>query len=371
MVITSLALTLALALGGSAPAAKPAPPPVPPPPPAATKPATAPKAGPAPTTAPTTTTPTTPKNKLPSSSLTMTPPPDDGKRRILVLPVEVRGRDTKKFHAAVHAAVQRGLERGEYKMVPADPKTKCTTHACAGEAAAAAKVDFAVRVTIDAADRVYHLSIAVIAADGSRLVAYSKDECDLCGLEEVVQMIDEQSASIRARLDALVTEPPVIAFESAPPGATIELDGQTIGPAPLEHTPVPGAHRARAILDGYATQERRFTAVVGVREVVRFELQALGRKDRRPLMRALGWSALGIGLGATGVGAALIVIDHDPVTTRCNGSNVDPDGDCRYIYLTKNAGIGLVATGAALLVTSVALLVAGHAKKRPSKIKRR
>ncbi len=346
---------LALALAATAPAPAPAkPPPAPPPAPAATKPASPP---------PATTAPTVSKTKLPSSALTMTPPPDDGKRKILVLPVEVRGRDTKKFHAAVHAAVRRGLERGEYKMVPADPKTKCSTHACAGEAAQAAKVDFAVQVTITAADRVYQLAIAVIAAEGSRLVAYSKDECDLCGLEEVVQMIDEQSAAIRGRLDALVTEPPVIAFESVPNGATIELDGQTIGPTPLEHTPIPGAHRARAILEGYAPQERRFTAVVGVREVVRFELQALGRKDRRPLMRAIGWAALGVGLGAAGVGAGLIAIDHDPVKTRCSGGNVDPDGDCRYIYLTKNPGIGLVATGAALIVTSVGLLIAGHSKR--------
>src|SRR5215210_1963587 len=150
--------------------------------------------------------------------------------RILVLPVEVRGRDTPKFHAAVHDAVQRGLQRGEYTLVEADPATTCTSNDCAGATARAADADFAVRVTIDANDRVYQLAIEVVAADSAQLVAEAKDVCDLCGLEEVVQMIDEQSASIRTRLDALVTAAPTIAFESTPPAATIELDGAQLGP---------------------------------------------------------------------------------------------------------------------------------------------
>jgi hypothetical protein len=285
--------------------------------------------------------------------------PADG-RRILVLPVEVRGRDTPKFHAAVHDAVHRGLQRGEYTLVEADAATTCASNGCAGAAARAADADFAVRVTIDANDRVYELAIAVVAADTARLVAEANDVCDLCGLEEVVQMIDEQSASIRARLDALVTSPPVIAFESTPPAATIELDGAQLGPTPLERTVAPGDHRARALLDGYVPQERRFTAIAGVSEVVRFELQRVARRDRRPLLRALGWSALGVGLGAVGVGAGLVAIHRDPVRTRCTGANVDPGGDCRYIYLTRGAGIGLLTTGGVLLATSIGLLVAGR-----------
>jgi hypothetical protein len=294
-------------------------------------------------------------------------PANDGEpNRILVLPVEVRGRETATFQTAVSDAVREGLLRGQYKLVEGDVAAKCASHACAGEAARTAGARFAVRVTVVASDRVYELAIAVVDAESARLVAEANDTCDLCGLEEVVQMIDEQSASIRRRLDALATEPPVIAFESEPPAAVIEIDGARIGVTPIERPVAPGEHRARAVLDGWVPQERTFTAVIGVRDVLRFELQRVARRNRRPLMRALGWTALGVGLGAVGVGAGLIAIDHDPVKTRCDGSDVDLQGDCRYIYLTQGAGIGLVATGGALLVTAVALLVVSR-KRAPDR----
>ncbi|HET6586111.1 MAG TPA: PEGA domain-containing protein [Nannocystaceae bacterium] len=288
------------------------------------------------------------------------PATDGAANRILVLPVEVRGRETATFQAAVSEAVHEGLLRGQYKLVEGDDASSCASHECAGEAARKAGARFAVRVTVVASHRVYELAIAVVDAESARLVAEANDTCDLCGLEEVVQMVDEQSASIRRRLDALVTEPPVIAFESEPPAAAIELDGARIGVTPIARPVAPGDHRARAVLDGWVPQERTFTAVAGVRDVVRFELQRVARRDRRPLLRALGWSALGVGLAAVGVGAGLVAIDHDPVKTRCTGNNVDLQGDCRYVYLTQGAGIGLVATGGALLVTAVALLVVGR-----------
>jgi hypothetical protein len=296
-------------------------------------------------------------------SLVLAAPAEGAERRILVLPIEVKGRDTQKFQSAVRDAVHRGLERGEYELVESKPAGPCADNACAGELARKADADFAVRVAVDASDRVYEIGITVVDAASARMVAEANDVCDLCGLEEVVQMVDQQAGSIRTRLDALLAEPPIVAFQSVPPAAIVELDGERLGPTPLERAVTPGEHRARALLDGYVPQERRFTAVVGVREVVGFELQRAPRKDKRALLRALGWSALGVGVAAVGVGATLIAIDRDPVRTRCTGDNVDPGGDCRYIYLTKGAGIGVVTTGGVLIATAVGLLVAGRERK--------
>lgn len=88
------------------------------------------------------------------------PAKDGESNRILVLPVEVRDRETATFQTAVTDAVREGLLRGQHRLVEGDEGLRCASHECAGEAARTAGAQFAVRVTVVASDRVYELAIA-------------------------------------------------------------------------------------------------------------------------------------------------------------------------------------------------------------------
>ena len=213
--------------------------------------------------------------------------------------------------------------------------------------------------------RDFTIVLDVVDTQTQRSVAQSRERCEVCGFSEVVEVVDSQAAAIGARLDALQLEPPVLIFDSVPPGAVVVLDGEVVGETPFERAVQPGPHRVEAQLDGYVTAARQIEAVAGVRDRVQVTLEPVPRPKRRGRMRALGWSALGVGGAALVVGVPLIVIDGQPNRVQCSGSDVDANGNCRFIYATAEAGIGLAAVGGALLATGIGLLVATRTKREP------
>ena len=66
----------------------------------------------------------------------------------------------------------------------------------------------------------------------------------------------------------------------------------------------------------------------------------------------------------------MIRMDEKPVTSDCSGANIDFQGNCRWRYDTLEGGIGLVAGGALLIGTGVALLVVGRDKTPVSPVAR-
>lgn len=150
---------------------------------------------------------------------------------------------------------------------------------------------------------------------------------------------------------------------SEPVGARIHLGDTWIGTTPFELPIDAGSHEVQVELDGYIAQRQRIDAVAGERLSLAFTLQPspsepLGSTGPRVgLLRGLGASALGLGLGGTLAGAVLIAIDERPITSDCSGDNVDVAGHCRWRHATLEPGIALVSGGAALLGTGIALLV--------------
>ena len=72
---------------------------------------------------------------------------------------------------------------------------------------------------------------------------------------------------------------------------------------------------------------------------------------------------LGIGTAALVPGIVLLAVDGSGYRLRCDGSDRDAEGDCRYRNDTLVYGAVLTACGAALLATGIGLLVASRRRR--------
>ncbi|MCA9710671.1 MAG: PEGA domain-containing protein, partial [Myxococcales bacterium] len=249
-----------------------------------------------------------------------------------------------------------GLSRGGLRVVaPPAGGAPCQTRPCQAQVARGAGAEHAIAMRVAVDRRDYAITIDVIDAEGTA-VAQSAERCEVCGFDEAVQVVDSQAAALVARLDALALEPPMLVFQSDPPGAVIRVDEQIVGRTPFERVVEPGAHQVRADEDGYVSEQRTVEAVEGVRATVVFSLEPMPRPRRRGL-RAAGWAALGIGVAGLATGVPLVVIDGRENRVSCSGENVDPLGNCKYLYATGEAGIAVTVVGAVALVTGVGIAI--------------
>jgi hypothetical protein len=164
----------------------------------------------------------------------------------------------------------------------------------------------------------------------------------------------------------------LVEIRSEPPGAKVYVGGELVGTTPLELPIDAGIHQLRIELTGRIGLRRKIEVVAGEATTLDFELQRLPPKSarERKLFTGLGWAGFALGLGAVTGGAAMIRMDEHPVTSDCSGNNVDFQGNCRWRYDTLEGGIGLVASGALLIGTGVALLVVGRDKYKSSPVAR-
>ncbi len=275
--------------------------------------------------------------------------------RVVVLPPAIEGELPAARQQDLADALRGGLRRGEFEVIEAPPDSTCRTVACASEIADEVGADYAVtmRVVVDRRD--YAIALDLVDAATGRTTAHSEQRCEVCGIAEAREIVDDQATRLRDRLDALTVEAPTLSFESAPPGAIVRLDGKVVGETPFERPVEPGPHRAEATKEGFVAEARAFEAVAGVRSTIRFELDRVPRSVRYRKLRAFGWSALGIGAASVVTGIVLIAIDGKSNTVSCDGENVDPRGNCKFLYATLEPGIAVTAIGVALLGTGIGI----------------
>ncbi len=294
------------------------------------------------------------------------PPPSSARPvRVVVLAPVVDGELPATAQDRLVAALREGLSRSE--LVPVDPpltSAVCADVGCAVSAAAESAAEYALTWRIEISRRDYDVVIELVAREASTVVARSRERCDVCGLAEASEVVATQAAALRGRLQALALEAPSLRFESTPSGALVRVDGELVGETPFDRVVAAGSHEVRAEKSGFVAESQRIEAVAGVRATVRFELDPTPKSQRYSKLRAFGWAALGIGLAAVPTGAALIAIDGDPNRSNCSGGNVDPRGNCKFIYSTLEAGAVALSIGAAMLATSVGILVATRDRRR-------
>ena len=282
--------------------------------------------------------------------------------RVVVLPAAVDGELPDARREELESALRDGLGRGEFSVV--EKSDVCKTSACASQVARAAGADYAVTMSVTIDRRDYGISLNLIDAETGKTTAQMQERCEVCGIAEAREVVDSQAAALRDRLESLTLESPTLTIESSPVGAIVRLDGKVVGETPLQRPVDPGSHRAEAELPGYVTEERAFEAVAGVSSTIRFDLEPVPRSLRYKKLRTFGWFALGLGAASVVTGVTLIAIDDKPNTVSCSGGNVDPNGNCKFLYATLEAGIAVTAVGVALLATGIGIAIGTRDRRK-------
>lgn len=181
-----------------------------------------------------------------------------------------------------------------------------------------------------------------------------ESRCELCSLVEVEEQLAADLGSLCARLAASLDAPGRVRVSTEPARAWVQMDGRRMGETPWAGEIAAGEHQLQVGARGYGTQTRTLQVFAGVEQREHFELMALSRK-RRPA--SPGWSSLAIGIALGIAGTTLIAIDGQDWRGRCSGSNVDADGNCRFVYSTMPFGIALASLGAVSIASGVGLVV--------------
>lgn len=289
---------------------------------------------------------------------------------VIALASSVRGSLTQQWRDALAAALREGLSRGRFTLIELPPDAAaCDALACV-PADTRAQARYAVHDTIELVDRNYAFSLELIEIDSGEVVATAAGRCEICGLADAGTELAALAASLRDKLDRLVTAPPTVRIETTPPGARVFVDGEDRGVSPLELQTVAGHHRIEARKPGHVAATRELDLVDGVRERVALALTPVPaadavvvppqpRDDHRRARRgatAAGATLLGVGIAAAIGGAALWAVDSRAVGWRCSGEDRDAFGHCRYLYDTRGAGIAMVVGGATAAITGAIVL---------------
>lgn len=254
----------------------------------------------------------------------------------------------------------------------------CEDRECFEALAEEDSAEFTVALSVSARERVYEMSVKLVAADGQE-VAEHTDVCEICGPDEAAASVVPLAEKIREEIEAQWVGMPRLAVTSTPSGAQVFIDGDLVGTTPIDVVVNPGSYEVRVGGDGLVAEAREVQFEKGEREELDFMLSPVGAangdraarasKPHRPLIIA-GAVTLGLGVGALGAGIPLIAIDGQQNKSRCSGDNVDEDGRCRYSYETMALGLGLAAGGGALAVIGAVLLGVGVTRKKKSKSKK-
>lgn len=216
--------------------------------------------------------------------------------------------------------------------------------------------DLLVSATVVQLEQLYSVSIEIQSArDHSSLASVSRD-CPACTWSEA---LDTVTRAARAATDEL---PGFLSVTVTPPGAVVSVDGEdrTID-APLALSP--GAHRVEARLEGHSPQSREVTIVAAEISELTLDLESISapQQTAQPssgrALRIAGWIIGASAIGALIPGGIWLGIDG-----RCP---IDwaGSGPCPEVYDTWAPGLGLTIAGAALLATSVTLLIVGYRRQ--------
>lgn len=290
--------------------------------------------------------------------------------RVAVLPTSVSGELEEHWRVKLADRLLAGLVRGDFEVASVDTPeaATCADVDCRRELARTHRAEYLVTSGIVAGERHYRVAVELVDGTTGSVLAVAARECDVCTVEEVGELLAEATTELRTKLDALVVGPPIVAIDSRPRGAKVELDGADVGVTPAETVVAPGPHEATITKEGYVVQRVTLRAVPGLREVLSVDLQALPRapapKPKPPRdLRPWGWSAVAVGVLALAAGATLLAFDGRPDERHCGGSDVDADGDCRYRYDSLAGGATLTALGSGGLIAGIALLAVDARRK--------
>ncbi len=263
----------------------------------------------------------------------------------------------------IEAAVADGLSRvAEAEVRELELPAGCEDAACRAEAAREGGVRWLVSASVAVEDRDYAVTVAVTDARGLVPVLRERFECQICGLDELA----ERTADVTAKLVAAALEQGTaeghVAVVTAPPGASVTVDGTMVGETPVALDLEPGRHRVRVERAGYAVVEREVVVPAG--GDLRLDVPLVRLSAPQRWQRPAGIAAVTTGAAAFAAGVVLLALDGRPYRLRCSGSDVDADGDCRFNYDTIAGGATLAVLGTAAVTAGIFWLVASRKASR-------
>ncbi len=248
--------------------------------------------------------------------------------------------------------LRTGLERGEVPLVASEaatPECDATCRTTFSEAGAS----HLVRASVEQANRDYNVKLELVDTNSGEVVAEVETTCEICGLDELGELVEGQGAVLQTKLAALDVPASILTVTSTPPGAVVIVDGEGVGKTPLEREMMPGEHRIRVVRTGYVTEDRRVTVVDGVSQAVDVSLKKSPANSRNVIIGAVG---TGVGAALLGAGIGLLAVNGRP-QPGCADEDLDADGDCKYIFKTVPIGASFAIPGAVLATVGVMLLI--------------
>jgi len=309
----------------------------------------------------------------PTAAPTMDPVASGSEPVAAILPIAVEGDLAHTDRDSLAGRLVEGLERGAFGVVPpadvASASTEaanCTTAACAKKVASAVGATHVVRTVVEVVDRDYKVTVTLVDGASGKTVATATDNCEICGVADVGEMVGTAAATLKNKLDAMAQGPATLGVSSNPGGSEVRLDGELIGTTPFDGPVIAGKHVLRVSKDGFITIEREVTFVEGVAESLSFELE----KVPSPLpSRPYGYAALGLGVAGLATASVFAVLDDRELKVGgdCR-EDVDDRGNCAQLWDTDYIVLGTAIAGGALVTLGVAIIVSSSArtKTKPS-----
>jgi hypothetical protein len=297
-------------------------------------------------------------------------PPATVAEPVIIAPAVIHGELNDAVGERLEASLREAVRRSNIEVVKVSEDlgrraADCADASCRAELTKKARAEFLLITEITVDDKDYQLLLTLYAGSGAE-VARLQETCALCGLAEAVDLMTDLGARMGRKVD-LLGRAAFVEIRTQPAGARVLVEGELVGTTPLELPLEPGTHRLHIERAGYIDLWRRVEVVAGETSELDVELQRAPSKshDRSKLFGGLGGAALITGFGGIAGSAALFAIEEQP-TLGCSGTDVDVEGNCRWRYDTREAGVGFAVGGATLVATGIALLVVGRKKFKSS-----
>lgn len=191
----------------------------------------------------------------------------------------------------------------------------------------------------------YRVRVALL--EGNEQRASVEEICELCGIEELGEMLTAMGGRLRRKAD-LMRESALLRVETKPQGAQVRVDGEVVGTTPVEVSVSGGSHAIEVSKPGHRTETRDIDAVPGTRDNYSFVLVRGGVQTWLP------WTLLATGVVGVVAGGVLIGIDGNEIRSDCNA---DATGNCQFLHRTLGGGIALTFVGVGLVAAGVALAI--------------
>lgn len=283
---------------------------------------------------------------------------------VATAPVSVTGDGPADRPPALQAAFDAGIRKSAVQPIAAG--ASCETSDCHLREAREAGAPFLVSARVEATLREYTMHVEARSTDTNAVVVSLEESCAPCGLAEAAEVLEGVTATLADKLRSRVKTAPTLIVTSTPPHAVIRIDDTVAGTTPVTSTLTPGSHVVDARKAGYASRRYVINSEAGVEDTLNVRLSR--DYDRPPRagrgLLIAGASLLGAGGAASIAGFTLVGLHGRPDRDRCEGSNIDGDGDCRFVLDSLPLGASLAATGLAAVAVGTALLVVRHRRRK-------